>query len=182
VEWIDPATIAGTADEPITGEDLTVDSSGRIAGNRETHRPGAPELHNIDTEALLMSRQNISSGRPWEAQAGYSRAVRMGGLFETSLTSPSAPDGSILHSGDVYRQTALSLELIGNALEEAGLEYADVICTRIYMLDTSRWADAGRAHAEVFSEIRPALSFIGVSGFFDPLIDVEVTVTAYRPL
>ena len=127
-----------------------------------------------------MNRQNISSGRPWEAQAGYSRAVRIAGLFETSLTSPSAPDGSILHSGDVYRQTALSLELIGAALVEAGFGFEDVIKTRIYMRDTSRWADAGRAHAEVFSEIRPALSFIGVSGFFDPLIDVEVQVVAHR--
>ena len=128
-----------------------------------------------------MSRINVSSGRPWEDQAGYSRAVRLGGLFETSLTSPSAPDGSILHSGDVYRQTALSLQIIGAALEEAGLTYADVIRTRIYMRDTSRWAEAGKAHAEVFSGIRPALSFIGVSGFFDPLIDVEVEVVAYRP-
>ena len=128
-----------------------------------------------------MNRINISSGRPWEEQAGYSRAVRMGGLFETSLTSPSAPDGSILHSGDVYRQTALSLAIIGEALEEAGLGYRDVIRTRIYMRDTSRWAEAGKAHAEVFSSIRPALSFIGVSGFFDPLIDVEVEVVAYTP-
>jgi len=128
-----------------------------------------------------MSRTNISSGRPWEAQAGYSRAVRVGGLFETSLTSPSAPDGSILHAGDVYRQTRLSLQIIGQALAEAGLSFNDVIRTRIYMKDTSRWADAGRAHAEVFSEIRPALSFIGVSGFFDPLIDVEVEVVAYAP-
>lgn len=128
-----------------------------------------------------MSRINVSSGRPWEAQAGYSRAVRVGGLFETSLTSPSAPDGSILHSGDVYRQTALALAIIGEALGEAGLGYSDVIRTRIYMRDTARWAEAGKAHAEVFSEIRPALSFIGVSGFFDPRIDVEVEVVAYAP-
>jgi enamine deaminase RidA (YjgF/YER057c/UK114 family) len=129
----------------------------------------------------LMSRQNISSGRPWEQQAGYSRAVRVGDLFETSLTSPSAADGSIQFSGDVYRQTARALEIIGDSLREAGLEFSDVIRTRIYMIDTLRWADAGRAHAEVFSEILPALSFIGVRGFFDPLIDVEVEVVAYAP-
>jgi enamine deaminase RidA (YjgF/YER057c/UK114 family) len=128
-----------------------------------------------------MSRVNISSGRPWETQAGYSRAVRVGGLFETSLTSPSAADGSIQFPGDVYRQTARSLEIIGESLQEAGLGFADVIRTRIYMRDTSRWADAGRAHAEVFADILPALSFIGVSGFFDPLIDVEVEVVAYAP-
>ena len=128
-----------------------------------------------------MSRVNISSGRPWETQAGYSRAVRVGGLFETSLTSPSAADGSIQFPGDVYRQTARSLEIIGESLQEAGLGFADVIRTRIYMRDTSRWAEAGRAHAEVFADILPALSFIGVSGFFDPLIDVEVEVVAYAP-
>jgi len=128
-----------------------------------------------------MSRVNISSGRPWETQAGYSRAVRVGGLFETSLTSPSAADGSIQFSGDVYRQTARSLEIIGESLQEAGLGFADVIRTRIYMRDTSRWAEAGKAHAEVFADILPALSFIGVSGFFDPLIDVEVEVVAYAP-
>ena len=65
-----------------------------------------------------------------------------------------------------------------DVLEAAGLAFSDVIKTRIYMLDTGRWAEAGRAHAEIFSEIRPALSFIGVSGFFDPLIDVEVEVVA----
>lgn len=128
-----------------------------------------------------MQRRNISSGRPWEEKAGYSRAVRVGGLFETSLTSPSAADGSILHEGDVYRQTALALSIIGESLQQAGLSYSDVIKSRIYMLDTLRWADAGRAHAEVFSDIKPALSFIGVSGFFDPLIHVEVEVVAYVP-
>ncbi len=126
-------------------------------------------------------RKVISSGRPWEAKAGYSRAVRIGPLVEIGLTSPSAPDGSILHSGDVYRQVQLSLEIIGQALEEAGASFADVIKTNIMMLDTGRWAEAGRAHAEVFADIRPALSFVGVSNFFDPRIDVEVEVTAYVP-
>jgi enamine deaminase RidA (YjgF/YER057c/UK114 family) len=125
-----------------------------------------------------MARMNISSGRPWEAIAGYSRAVRKGDVFETSLTSPAAADGSILHPDDVYQQTREALKIIGEALEQAGLGFKDVIKTRIYMRDTSRWEDAGRAHCEVFSQIRPALSFIGVSGFFDPLIEVEVEVTA----
>ncbi len=125
-----------------------------------------------------MARLNISSGRPWEAIAGYSRAVRKGNVFETSLTSPAAPDGSILHPDDVYRQTRQALTIIGESLGQAGMGFEDVITTRIYMRDTARWQDAGRAHCEVFSEIRPTLSFIGVSGFFDPLIEVEVQVTA----
>jgi enamine deaminase RidA (YjgF/YER057c/UK114 family) len=124
-------------------------------------------------------RKLISSGRPWEDKAGYSRAVRVGPLIEIGLTSPSAPDGSILHAGDVYAQTKVCLEIIGEALEKAGATYADVVKTNIMMLDTRKWAQAGRAHAEVFDKIRPALSFVGVSGFFDPLIELEVEVTAY---
>ena len=124
-------------------------------------------------------RKLISSGRPWEEMAGYSRAVRVGNMVEIGLTSPSAPDGSILHAGDVYRQTRQCLSIIGNALREAGASFDDVVKTNIMMLDTTLWADAGRAHAEVFSAARPALSFVGVSGFFDPAILVEVEVTAY---
>lgn len=124
-------------------------------------------------------RKLISSGRPWEEIAGYSRAVRVGNMIEIGLTSPSAADGAILHDGDVYRQTQLSLKIVGEALEEAGASFDDVIKTNIMMLDTTRWADAAKAHAEIFKDIRPALSFIGVSGFFDPAIHVEVEVTAY---
>ena len=124
-------------------------------------------------------RKLISSGRPWEAKAGYSRAVRAGNLIEIGLTSPSAPDGKILHAGDVYRQTRECLKIVGEALEACGASFDDVIKTNIMMLDTRKWAEAGRAHAEVLGQARPALSFVGVSGFFDPLIEVEVEVTAY---
>ncbi len=124
-------------------------------------------------------RKTISSGRPWEDKAGYSRAVRVGPMVEIGLTSPSAPDGTILHAGDVYAQTRLSLEIIGEALAAVGASFDDVIKTNIMMLDTRKWAEAGRAHAEVMGRARPALSFVGVSGFFDPLIEVEVEVTAY---
>ena len=124
-------------------------------------------------------RKLVSSGRPWEKIAGYSRAVRAGHIIEIGLTSPSTPDGTILHAGDVYLQTQLSLRIVGEALAEAEASFDDVIKTNIMMLDTNRWAEAAKAHAEIFSEIRPALSFVGVSGFFDPAIDVEVEVTAY---
>jgi enamine deaminase RidA (YjgF/YER057c/UK114 family) len=121
----------------------------------------------------------VSSGRPWEDIAGYSRAVRVGNMIEIGLTSPSAADGAILHEGDVYRQTRLCLEIVGEALEQAGASFGDVVKTNIMMLDTTQWADAAKAHAEIFKDIRPALSFVGVSGFFDPAIHVEVEVTAY---
>ncbi len=124
-------------------------------------------------------RKLVSSNRPWEDQVGYSRAIRVGPVIEIGLTSPSAPDGTILHAGDVYKQTVECLKIVADALEEAGASFDDVIKTNIMMLDTTKWADAGRAHAEFLGHVRPALSFIGVSGFFDPLIELEVEVTAY---
>lgn len=125
-------------------------------------------------------RQEISSGTPWETAYAYSRAVRAGPFFQTSLTSPAGPDGHIQHLGDVYGQARMSLEKIGRALEEAGMDFGDVVATRVYMLDTSAWADAARAHAEIVTAARPALSFIGVANFFDPDILVEVEITAFR--
>jgi enamine deaminase RidA (YjgF/YER057c/UK114 family) len=126
-----------------------------------------------------VKRTEISSGRPWEKHYGYSRAVRIGPLFQSSLTSPADDSGRIVHQGDVYQQTAQCLAIIGWSLEKAGLAYSDIVATRIYMLDTARWEEAARAHAERVTGCRPALSFIGVANFFDPAILVEVEVTAW---
>jgi enamine deaminase RidA (YjgF/YER057c/UK114 family) len=128
-----------------------------------------------------MTRQIVTTGRPWEAQGGFSRAVRIGNWVETSLTSPAAPDGTILYPGDVYRQTQVSLSIIGESLAKLGMSFADVIKTRIYLADPPRWVEAAKAHAEVFAEIRPACGFIYMIGFFDPAIAVEVECSAYRP-
>ena len=128
-----------------------------------------------------MARREISSGRPWESRFGYSRAVRVGNLFQTSLTSPADAQGRIVHVGDVYGQTRQCLGIIGAALGEAGLEFSDTVATRVYMLDTTCWQEAARAHSEIVTGCRPALSFIGVANFFDPDILVEVEITAYRP-
>lgn len=125
-----------------------------------------------------MRRREISSGRPWEKRYGYSRAVRVGDFFQSSLTSPADDAGRIVHAGDVEAQTRQCLRIIGRALEEAGLGYVDIVATRVYMLDTARWEEAARAHVEIVTGCRPALSFIGVANFFDPAILVEVEVTA----
>jgi enamine deaminase RidA (YjgF/YER057c/UK114 family) len=125
-----------------------------------------------------MTRKEISSGRPWEKKFSYSRAVRLGDFFQTSLTSPSDESGRIVHKGDVYGQTRQCLSIVSRALAEAGLGTADIVATRVYMLDTTRWEDAARAHAELVTGCRPALSFIGVANFFDADILVEVEVTA----
>jgi enamine deaminase RidA (YjgF/YER057c/UK114 family) len=125
-----------------------------------------------------VKRREISSGRPWEERYGYSRAVRVGAHFQSSLTSPADESGRIVHAGDVEGQTRQCLRIIGAALNEAGLEYSDIVATRVYMLDTARWEEAARAHAALVTGCRPALSFIGVANFFDPEILVEVEVTA----
>lgn len=125
-----------------------------------------------------MERRNIGSGQPWESQAGFSRAVRIGNIVETSMTSPAGPDGKILFPGDVYRQTKACLEIIGEALAEAGASFEDVYRSRMYLTDMTKWPDAGRAHAEVFADIKPVTGWVGLAAFFDPDIVVEVEVTA----
>ncbi len=127
-----------------------------------------------------LQRQIYATSRPWEAENGFSRAVRIGNLVETSLCSPAAPDGAILFPGDVYRQTQACLALIGESLRALGMDFEDVIKTRIYVADPRHWVDSGRAHAEVFKDIRPALGWVYMSAFFNPDIMVEVECTAYR--
>jgi enamine deaminase RidA (YjgF/YER057c/UK114 family) len=124
-------------------------------------------------------KQLSETARPWEAQCGYSRAVRVGNLIETSLTSPAAENGDILHPGDVYRQTLACLDIIRRAIEELGGTLADVFRTRIYLADTGRWAEAGKAHREVFGDRARTLGWIYMSGFFNPAIAVEVECSAY---
>jgi enamine deaminase RidA (YjgF/YER057c/UK114 family) len=125
-----------------------------------------------------MGRTLISANRPWEKVVGYSRAVRVGNVVEVSGTAAASPDGTILAKGDVAGQTRAALETIGEALQAAGASFEDVVRTRILLTDISRWEEAGRAHGEVFAEIRPANITMAVAGFVDPEILVEIEVTA----
>lgn len=130
--------------------------------------------------SINVERQIYTTSRPWEEANGFARAVRIGNLVETSLCSPAGPDGTILHPGDVYRQTQVCLAMIGDALRALRMGFEDVIKTRIYVADPTHWIESGRAHAEVFNNIRPALGWIYMSAFFHPDITVEVECTAYR--
>jgi enamine deaminase RidA (YjgF/YER057c/UK114 family) len=125
-----------------------------------------------------MTRTLISANRPWERIVGYSRAVRVGNVVEVSGTAAAAPDGTILAKGDVAGQTRAALQTIGEALAEAGASFADVVRTRVLLTDVSKWEEAGRAHGEIFADIRPANITMGVAGFIDPDILVEIEVTA----
>ena len=124
--------------------------------------------------------RRISTGTEWEPVVGYSRAVAAGDFaFVSGCTSL---DGTVLvHEDDAYAQTAQALRNVASALERLGLGLADVVRTRIYVTDISRWAEYGRAHGAVFGDILPATSMIGVAALIDPRMLVEVEAVAYRP-
>ena len=128
----------------------------------------------------MTARRKVSSGAPWESVVGYSRAVAAGdNIWVTGCTS--IVDGEVVHDGDPYEQTAQAIRNVAWALDQLGSSLEDVVRTRIFVTDISRWEEYGRAHGEAFGEVMPATSMVQVSALIDPRMMVEVEAVAYKP-
>ncbi len=126
-----------------------------------------------------MSVLRIASGSPWEGLVGYSRVVVRGDAAYVSGTT-SVADGAVVHPHDPAAQTRQALELIAEALERAGFGLHDVVRTRMFVTDISRWEEIGAVHGEFFGDVRPAATMVQVAALIDPALVVEIEADAVR--
>ena len=126
--------------------------------------------------------ERFSSGGRWEPIMGYSRTVRAGAMVLVSGCTAATPDGEVAGVDDVGAQTRACLAAIERALALAGARLDQVVQTRVYATDISRWEEVARAHGEVFGAIRPVNTFVEVSALIDPRMLVEIEAQAYAPL
>ena len=125
-----------------------------------------------------MSRTNYSSGATWEDIVGYSRAVKMGNIIEVTGTVAVDANSDVVGVNDAYLQTKFILQKIETVLQQAGASLSDVVRTRMFVTDISRWKDYGRAHGEVFCQIKPCTTMVEVSRLIAPEFLIEIEATA----
>jgi enamine deaminase RidA (YjgF/YER057c/UK114 family) len=126
----------------------------------------------------VAKRQRISSGARWESLVGYSRAVRVGQWVAVAGTTAAVEGGGAVGGDDIGEQAREALRRIQLALEQVGARLEDVVRTRMFVTDLGRWQEVGRAHGEVFADIRPATSMVEVSKLIDPALLVEIEADA----
>lgn len=122
-------------------------------------------------------RKNISGDSPWEDIVGYSRAVRIGNIFEIAGTT-AIKDGKPYAIGNAYEQTKYVLSVIKEILEKEGLRLENIIRTRMFVTDISKWEEYGKAHGEFFGNIKPVATMVEVSSLIDKGLMVEIEVSA----
>ncbi len=125
-----------------------------------------------------MIRKNIIYNQPLEKEIGFSRATRIGNIIAISGTAPISEDGSTCYPGDAYNQSIRCLEIIKDALEKANGRLEDVIRTRIYLKDITKWKVVAKAHGEYFLKIQPVCTFVEVKAFINPDWEVEIEADA----
>ena len=128
----------------------------------------------------MTDRRLISSGGPWEASAGYSRAVVVGDSCWVAGTTDAGPDGASRHPGDVAGQARAVFTIIERALTEGGFTLSDVVRTRMFVTDMAFADELSPIHGEVFRDVRPAATMVGVAGLMHPSLLVEIEVDAHR--
>ncbi|ASS69417.1 MULTISPECIES: RidA family protein [unclassified Paenibacillus] len=124
-----------------------------------------------------MERKKVFTGSPWESNVGYCRAVRAGNRIEVAGTT-AMKDGEVIGEGDLYEQAVAVLGIIGDAVQELGGSLSDVVRTRMYVTDISRWEEAGRAHGEFFGDVQPAATMVEVKALIDPRLLIEIEAEA----
>jgi len=125
----------------------------------------------------MQKRVRVSSGSAWESIVGYSRAIRVGHRVEVAGTT-AIKDGEIVGVDDAYVQTVRALEIIKESLEQVGAKLSDVVRTRMFVTDISRWEEIGKAHGEFFRDIRPVTTMVEVKALIEPELLVEIEAEA----
>ncbi len=126
----------------------------------------------------MAERRNISSSGKWESVVGYSRAVRIGNRVYVSGTTAADNDGNIVGVNDAYLQTVQAIRMLESALKQAGAALENVVRTRMFVTDISRWEEHARAHGEIFGHVRPCATMVEVRALIHPDMLIEIEADA----